>query len=382
MKHLKKFTSNIIKEYLNENHINDNLSDIIYGDNFHIFKDKIKSYHGRIEDGLIVRFYLKEFLKHYNISDLGNIKNWDEFIKSIHNIWKSKIHSKNEIVFRRGDINEDSFFSNNIYVASVYSGPLNAYVLNFKTPYILDCKDSDWDAIPEPKIMKGISYDGTVSTDNIVKFIKNKKPKYDGIILLNLYEGSGAGVFGPSNIYISLNNNNILNLTNNLKTIEKFYDTGLRKNIIATISEYLNENIDNNKDIIKFIGYLEHYQSNHYNTFNRKLLVDSYNNLPERIKKIINSTDIDNLYRGLDGLSYKSAISFTNNKDYADTFGVYTVPFTELKEYSGLIDTQKLVKFLDKNRINHDIGDDEGEVIVLNPIFNDDLNKKLENYRN
>lgn len=108
-------------------------------------------------------------------------------------------------------------------------------------------------------------------------------------------------------------------MTNNLKTIEKIYDTGLRKNIIATISEYLNENINNNKHIIKFIGYLEHYQSNHYNTFNRKLLVDSYNNLPERIKKIINSTDIDNLYRGLDGLSYKSAISFTNNKEYCYT---------------------------------------------------------------
>ena len=69
--------------------------------------------------------------------------------------------------------------------------------------------------IDEPKIMKGISYDGKVSTDNIVEFIKENKPKYDGIILLNLYEGSGAGVFGTSNIYISLNENNIINLTNN-----------------------------------------------------------------------------------------------------------------------------------------------------------------------
>ena len=215
MKDLRKFIATTIREYLNENHKSDNFRDIIYGDNFNIFKNKIKSYHGRIEDGLIVRFYLNEFLKYYDVSELDNIENWDDFLKSIHSVWNSKKTSKQEIVYRRGNITEEAFFSNNIYVASVYSGSLNAYILNFNTPYILDCKDSDWMNIDEPKIMKGVSYDGKVSTDNIVEFIKDNKLKYDGIILLNLYEGSGADVFGPSNIYISLNKNNIVNLTNN-----------------------------------------------------------------------------------------------------------------------------------------------------------------------
>lgn len=215
MKDLRKFISITIREYLNENYLGNNFNDIIYGDNFKIFKNKIKSYHGRIEDGLVVKFYLNEFLKYYDISELNKIQNWDNFVKSIYSIWDSKKTAKQEIVFRRGDITEEAFFSNNIYVASVYSGTLNAYVLNFKTPYILDCKDSDWMNIDEPKIMKGVSYDGKVSTDNIVEFIKDKKLEYDGIILLNLYEGSGADVFGSSNIYISLNKNNIVNLTNN-----------------------------------------------------------------------------------------------------------------------------------------------------------------------
>lgn len=215
MKDLRKFIKTTIREYLNENYENDDFIDIIYGDNFNLFKNKIKSYHGRIEDGLIVRFYLNEFLKYYDVSDLDNIKNWDDFLKTIHSIWNTKKTEKQEIVFRRGKISNETFFSNNIYVASVYSGMLNAYILNFKTPYILDCKDSDWMNIDEPKIMKGISYDGKVSTDNIVEFIKDNKPNYDGIVLLNLYEGSGANAFGSSNIYISLNDNNILNLTNN-----------------------------------------------------------------------------------------------------------------------------------------------------------------------
>lgn len=63
--------------------------------------------------------------------------------------------------------------------------------------------------------MKGESYDGTVSTDNIVDFIKKEKKEYDGIIFLNLFEGSGADVFGSSTIYVSLDKNTVVKLTNN-----------------------------------------------------------------------------------------------------------------------------------------------------------------------
>lgn len=215
MKHLRKFIKEKLGELLSESQLNLNLDDIIYGDNFHIFAGKIKSYHARIESGLIVRFYLREFLKYYDESDLDKISNWDEFVNSVHTVWNQKKSSKQEVVFRRGNISEESFFSNNIYVASVYDGKLNAYILNFQTPFIMDCKDADWMSIDKPKIMKDKFLDDKVSTDEIVHFIKKEKPEHDGIVLFNLYEGSGASAFGSSNIYISLNPSNITNLTAN-----------------------------------------------------------------------------------------------------------------------------------------------------------------------
>lgn len=130
-------------------------------------------------------------------------------------MWSKKKTAKQEIVFRGGGEADEMFFSNNIYVAAVFSNRLNAYVLNFKNPYILDCENSDWMNINEPEIMKGESYDGTVSTDNIVDFIKKEKKEYDGIIFLNLFEGSGADVFGSSTIYVSLDKNTVVKLTNN-----------------------------------------------------------------------------------------------------------------------------------------------------------------------
>jgi hypothetical protein len=156
----------------------------------------------------------------------------------------------------------------------------------------------------------------------------------------------------------------------------------LKKLAEDILGRYLNESISNDDKITKFVDYMEGYQSNHYGNFNTDMLVNSYNDLPKNIKRIISPNSTNNLFRGTDGLSYKSGISFTKNKGYADTFGVYTIPFTELKDYIGLIDTEKLVNFLDKNGINHGIGDDEGEVIVLNPVFKKRLNKNIEYYKN
>ena len=183
---------------------------------FHIFKNDYKSFHGRIEDGLIACFYLKEFLKYYNLEDLENISSWEEFVSAVTKIWSVKSPST-PIVYRRGKLSDsEMFFSDNISVASVYLGSLNAYHIMLKNPYIIDCKGSDWDNILEPKIMKGESYDGTVTTDSVVEFIKKQhSQKYDGVVFLNIYEGSGASVFGESNIYVTFNSKNVNPLTNN-----------------------------------------------------------------------------------------------------------------------------------------------------------------------
>lgn len=136
------------------------------------------------------------------------------------------------------------------------------------------------------------------------------------------------------------------------------------------------------KEINVFVDSVEDYQSNHYSTYDRNLLVNSYRDLPTWFKVAIKPNTVRNLYRGCDGILPKAAISFTNNKGYADTFGTYTIPFSELKQYSGLIDTGKLIMVLRKLNINSEIGDDENEVIVLNPIFKDTLNNRLSGFKN
>ena len=131
--------------------------------------------------------------------------------------------------------------------------------------------------------------------------------------------------------------------------------------------------------IIKFLNELETYQSNHYGMYNKQQLIIAYDNLPDKIKSAITPKSLKNLYRGCDGLSNVTAISFTNNKGYADTFGAYTIPFTELALYAMVISTDKCRKMANKLKLDVDIGDDEGEVIVLAPIW-----KKfnIEKYRN
>ena len=137
-----------------------------------------------------------------------------------------------------------------------------------------------------------------------------------------------------------------------------------------------------NNDVLKnFTNQVEAYQSNHYGTFNRDNLVESYHKLPDSIKEKIKPITTKNLFRGSDGISYKSAISFTKNEDYAKMFGVYVFPFQVVKDNKGLIDTKRLSALLSKMRITNEIGDDEGEVIVIEPIFSKDIIEKIEKFR-
>jgi hypothetical protein len=137
------------------------------------------------------------------------------------------------------------------------------------------------------------------------------------------------------------------------------------------------------KSVLKdFSNNIEAYQSNHYGSFNRDKLVEIYMSLPISVKQKIQPPSTKNLFRGADGFdSKKSAISFTKNKDYAKFFGAYTIPFSVIEKYEGLIDTRKLSNYLYDLGIQNEIGDDEGEVIVINPIFKKDLEAKIENYR-
>lgn len=132
--------------------------------------------------------------------------------------------------------------------------------------------------------------------------------------------------------------------------------------------------------LLKFIDEMALYQTNNYGSYPKINLVRAYNNIPEKIKKYLTPPikKLKNLWRGADDITEKNAISFTDNYDYAKFFGHYVIPFHELHSYSGIIDSGKALKLAEKLKVSEDIpiGDDEGEVIVLNPIWKRTLDLK------
>jgi len=137
---------------------------------------------------------------------------------------------------------------------------------------------------------------------------------------------------------------------------------------------------ESENNITLFLKQLETYQSNHYGMYDTSNLSNEFNKLPNNIKNFLKPNSVKNFYRGCDGLSFKNAISFTDNKSYANTFGTFTIPFSELKSYSGIISTNKIYILCKKLKIKCNIGNDEGEIIVINPKWKNNIN--LEEYRN
>ena len=138
--------------------------------------------------------------------------------------------------------------------------------------------------------------------------------------------------------------------------------------------------MNDSKPISAFLEQLEIYQSNHYGHYDRSFLVNAYENLNPGIKKYLLPKQTKSLWRGCDGLSETRAISFTTNKGIAYLFGAYVIPFTELKSYSGLIDTAQAQKLIDRLGLKFHVGDDEGEVIVIKPVWNKSLASNLRQY--
>lgn len=134
--------------------------------------------------------------------------------------------------------------------------------------------------------------------------------------------------------------------------------------------------------IKQFFEEIEAYQSNHYGYYPRDLLVKAYQNLPQGIKKYLMPPQdkVKRLWRGCDGLSETRAISFTTNRGIAHLYGAYVIPFSELTSYLGLIDTEKASKLNDRLGYKFNIGDDEGEVIVIQAVWNPKLEKNLRQY--
>lgn len=140
----------------------------------------------------------------------------------------------------------------------------------------------------------------------------------------------------------------------------------------------MNKDSSQKSALEKFIIQMECYQSNHYGSYNRELLVEAYDILPIDIKEKISRTP-KGLFRGCDSYcddkTFKTecanktlpALSFSTNKSLVNTiYGNAKSYYDICGSYSNSIDTSKLIKLLKKLKIDHCIGDDEGEVILMN----------------
>ena len=121
--------------------------------------------------------------------------------------------------------------------------------------------------------------------------------------------------------------------------------------------------------IERFVDAMRAYQ--HDSAGYKDALADAYLALPDTIKEAVAESKIGlkALYRGDDGKSRHRATSWTRSPGYAQTFGKYVFTYDALASHGGTVNTHKLVRLLDFAFKNHDVGDDEDEVIILEPVW-------------
>ena len=126
---------------------------------------------------------------------------------------------------------------------------------------------------------------------------------------------------------------------------------------------------ENRKAVEKFVDVVRAYQSD--SAGYKSALANRYLALPASVQDAISEpkANLKKLYRGDDGKSRARATSWTSSLDYAKLFGQYVFPYAALASHGGTINTHKLVRLLDFAFEDHDVGDDEDEVVILEPVW-------------
>lgn len=121
---------------------------------------------------------------------------------------------------------------------------------------------------------------------------------------------------------------------------------------------------------------VEAYQDNHFGWYDKQKLYDAFTKLPEEFRMKFYRAP-RGLWRGSDYYNNDHnfadycagklvpALSFTNNEGVANIFGTPKKYHDICVSFDESLDTSKLAKELNRRRIDHSIGDDEGEVILM-----------------
>lgn len=114
-----------------------------------------------------------------------------------------------------------------------------------------------------------------------------------------------------------------------------------------------------------FLRELEAYQS--YST-NKARLRRRWHALDAEMRDAMAASPakLRRLWRGADGMNAFPVTSWTPSKSTARTFGYFVFPVSDLISISGSIDTSKVRRLVGAD---YEIGDDEGEVILVDPVW-------------
>ena len=95
--------------------------------------------------------------------------------------------------------------------------------------------------------------------------------------------------------------------------------------------------------------------------------------MPKSIKAYIQyKGDYNSLYHGTDEINEQKATSFLKSMKLASVVGKYTIPFSEVKSCSALIDISKVLDVMIQLRIeDFQIDFDTNEVLLLNVEWKD-----------
>jgi hypothetical protein len=188
---------------------------------------------------------------------------------------------------------------------------------------------------------------------------------YDGVVYTNKSEDVGSRswiAFYPEQIKLADGTNTTFDPAN---PDVRLNPAALRKKDFLALLAVP----ENRKAVEKFVDVVRAYQSD--SAGYKSALANRYLALPASVQDAISEpkANLKKLYRGDDGKSRARATSWTSSLDYAKLFGQYVFPYAALASHGGTINTHKLVRLLDFAFEDHDVGDDENEVVILEPVW-------------
>jgi hypothetical protein len=179
----------------------------------------------------VVDFYSEQYIRLFGKPDFLK-ESWEGLVARVHSEWQKHAPAtkavdatgKARILFHAGGTKTPGSFrvqtdrykvgfwcTSDIRVAAVFGKRFYAVFLRMQNPFVVDAGQAYYYHIPTPDELKrrGFTKLNKVDSDILADFAW--KQGYDGLIIHNVLEGSGAGFY--SDVYVTFDQHNIVPLS-------------------------------------------------------------------------------------------------------------------------------------------------------------------------